>query len=308
MIIRFLLTVFFSGTSFIPAFAQQAGSSADAAETLAQCAQVQPVIQRLLDGASARLEAARQSNSAEALRAAVADVDGALRDVRAQLAPCANVPPAGDAHAGHAMPNVQQAPAAAPGTPAMAPGSTSPAPAAVAPGAKAPASAVDPHAGHGLQAAPAKPTPAVKPAPGAKPRAGTKPPAAPPMDHSKMNMGTATKAATGAKTALGKGAPATPPSVDHSKMDMGTAAKPAPRTKPAPGAKPEAPAATLDHSKMSMGTPDTAAQATDPVCGLKVDPATAPQSKHGGQTYYFCSDQHRELFQKTPAKYLPKGQ
>ena len=88
-------------------------------------------------------------------------------------------------------------------------------------------------------------------------------------------------------------------------MDMGKGAKPAPEK----GAKPAAPATPMDHSKMSMGTPaDSAAQATDPVCGLKVDPATAPQSKHGGQTYRFCSAQHRELFQKNPAKYLPKGQ
>lgn len=85
-------------------------------------------------------------------------------------------------------------------------------------------------------------------------------------------------------------------------MPMGTA----PAAKPAPGTKP-APPQSMDHSKMSMGaTPDTSAQATDPVCGLKIDPATAPHASHQGKTYSFCSQQHRELFQKNPTKYLPK--
>jgi YHS domain-containing protein len=93
--------------------------------------------------------------------------------------------------------------------------------------------------------------------------------------------------------------------VDHSKMDMGTAAKPA----PVKGAKPAPPVAPMDHSKMSMPTAsDASAQASDPVCGLKVNPATAPSTKHQGQTYYFCSEQHQQLFQKNPAKFLPKQQ
>lgn len=46
----------------------------------------------------------------------------------------------------------------------------------------------------------------------------------------------------------------------------------------------------------------------DPVCGLKVDPATAPRATYEGRTYYFCSEQHRDLFLKDPAKYLPKAQ
>lgn len=97
-------------------------------------------------------------------------------------------------------------------------------------------------------------------------------------------------------------APGSP--MDHSKMPMGSA----PAAKPAKGAKPEAPAVPMDHSKMSMGKPaEASAQATDPVCGLKVDPATAPRATHQGQTYSFCSEQHRQLFQKNPAKFLPKG-
>ena len=46
--------------------------------------------------------------------------------------------------------------------------------------------------------------------------------------------------------------------------------------------------------------------AVDPVDGLRVDPSTAPQAAFQGQTYDFCSEQHRELFIKSPAKFLPK--
>jgi len=97
--------------------------------------------------------------------------------------------------------------------------------------------------------------------------------------------------------------PSDPP-MDHSKMPMGSPSA----AKPAKGAKPEALAAPMDHSKMPMGKPaEASAQATDPVCGLKVDPATAPRATHQGHTYSFCSEQHRQLFQKNPAKFLPKG-
>lgn len=56
----------------------------------------------------------------------------------------------------------------------------------------------------------------------------------------------------------------------------------------------------------AAGNPGPAPQAVDPVCGLKVDPTTAPSAGYQGQTYHFCSDQHRQLFQKDAAKYLPK--
>ena len=127
---------------------------------------------------------------------------------------------------------------------------------------------------------------------------GAKPPD-PPMDHSKMPMGTAPAVtpATGGKSAA-------PVPMDHSKMQMGSA----PAAKPAKGAKSQAPTAPMDHSKMPTGTPpEGSAQAVDPVCGLNVDPATAPRATHQGHTYSFCSEQHRQLFQKNPAKFLPKG-
>lgn len=83
----------------------QAGAPAAAA--VAQCAQVQPAIAATLDAAGARLEAARQTNSPAAMRAAIDDLQGALRDVRLRLAPCAalSVAPAADPHAAsHTMP------------------------------------------------------------------------------------------------------------------------------------------------------------------------------------------------------------
>ncbi len=93
----------------------------------AQCSQAQPVVTGLLEDASKRLEAARLTNSAAAMRDAADDVQSALVDVRAQLAPCAQMatsapasaPGAQDAHAGHVMPSTPTpAPAASTARPA----------------------------------------------------------------------------------------------------------------------------------------------------------------------------------------------
>ena len=56
----------------------------------------------------------------------------------------------------------------------------------------------------------------------------------------------------------------------------------------------------------SMGH-DKTAQVTDPVCGMKVDPKTALKSVHAGKTYYFCSKEDKEKFDKNPEAYLKKG-
>jgi Cu+-exporting ATPase len=58
-----------------------------------------------------------------------------------------------------------------------------------------------------------------------------------------------------------------------------------------------------------MGPPAAAtlSSAVDPVCGLKVDPNAAPRADYQGQTYYFCSEQHRQLFSKDSAKYVSKA-
>jgi YHS domain-containing protein len=94
----------------------------------------------------------------------VDDLQGALRQLRAQLAACGGLETAApaDPHAGHAMPSMPQAPAAPAVPPVMKPGPTTPAPSAEAP-SRAPAAA-DPHAGHTM------PKPQMVPvAPGGKP-------------------------------------------------------------------------------------------------------------------------------------------
>lgn len=156
---------------------------------VAECAQAQPRALQTIDVANLRLEAARQSNSPTAMRAAMDEFQAALGSLRAQLAACealqATAP--ADPHAGHVMPaapapqtpNVAQAPAAAPGAAVMSPGSTSPAPAAVAPAASAPGGAADPHAGHVMPGAPqtAAPSRATSPAAAAQPRSAPPTPA-----------------------------------------------------------------------------------------------------------------------------------
>ena len=293
--------------------AQQATGAVQRDAALAECAQVQPAVQQLLDAASTRLEAARQTNDAKELRAAVDVLDAALRDLRAQLAPCKKVD-TGGSHAGHAMPNVQRAPAAAPGTPAMAPGSPTTAPAAVAPAAKPPTGAVDPHAGHTMPAT----TPATKSAPTAPPTTKpapartSKPPATPkpPVDpHAGHTMPAAKTAPSPSNPSAAKpSAPAKPPDphAGHTTASPTPApsnVKPSTST-PAPPAKPPADPHAAHTNPASSGEAPTTA--VDPVCGLKVDPATAPAATHAGQTFHFCSEQHQQLFQKNATKYLPK--
>lgn len=206
-----------------------------------ECAQAHSMAERTIDMTGRRLEAARQANSPAAMRAAIDEMQAALRQLRTEIAPCArlqSVAPA-DPHAAHVMPGTAQAPIAAAGAPVTRPGSTAPVP---APAAAAPAA---------------------------------------PMDHSKMPM------------------------VGNARVGKPEAAT---------GRKPAAPVAPMDHSKMPMGSAavnSTPAAAPlplviDPVCGLKVDPSTAPRASYQGQTYYFCSEQHHQLFLKDSAKYVPK--
>lgn len=45
--------------------------------------------------------------------------------------------------------------------------------------------------------------------------------------------------------------------------------------------------------------------ALDPVCRMDVDPLkAAAQSKHKGETYYFCAVGCKEKFDRDPEKYL----
>ena len=198
---------------------QQSAPPTTAAAEVTTCAQAQMVVDQLLAAAMLRVDAARQTNAATDLRAAVDSVQSTLREVRAQLAPCAK---------------------------AMA---------------------------------------------------------EQPMDHSTMPMGT--------PTAAKPMAPAKPLAapMDHSKMPMATppSAKPKPPVKP-PASPMDHANMPMDHSKMDLAqSPGTTSQAVDPVCGLKVDPASAPKATYEGRAYSFCSERHQQLFQKDPAKYLPKG-
>lgn len=105
--------------------------------------------------------------------------------------------------------------------------------------------------------------------------------------------------------------PAKPPATDpHAGHTSAPPAKPAtakPAAKPASPAKPPAAAdAHAGHGAPAPAAPASRdAKAIDPVCGLRVDPSKATSTTHGGQTYYFCSTRHRELFVKEPAKFLP---
>jgi YHS domain-containing protein len=87
----------------------QAGTAASpSAAQVTDCRQAQPVVTGLLNAALKRLEDARLTNSAAAMRDAADDVQAALVDMRTQLAPCgemqlaSSAPAASDAHAGQA--------------------------------------------------------------------------------------------------------------------------------------------------------------------------------------------------------------
>src|SRR5688572_9541677 len=87
---------------------QTVSAAAPSTAQVIQCRQVQPVITELLNAAVKRLEDARLTNSATAMRDAADDVQAALVDVRTQLAPCAEMQPASAApQTAAAMPNAQ---------------------------------------------------------------------------------------------------------------------------------------------------------------------------------------------------------
>jgi YHS domain-containing protein len=41
-----------------------------------------------------------------------------------------------------------------------------------------------------------------------------------------------------------------------------------------------------------------------PVCQMDVDPATAPKSAYKGKSYYFCMQNHKNIFDATPDKFV----
>jgi P-type Cu+ transporter len=47
----------------------------------------------------------------------------------------------------------------------------------------------------------------------------------------------------------------------------------------------------------------------DPVCGMQVTPAAAAgKSEYKGRTYYFCSAECKQTFDKNPEKYIQQKQ
>ena len=111
-----------------PVFAQHEGHDTSAAVTsgvspqlVSQCVESQQQSLGLVDAANTRLENARQSNSPTEIRAAMADLQRVLLDMRTVLARCTELqqalaapPPA--ATAGHDMSNMPAQPNAAPST------------------------------------------------------------------------------------------------------------------------------------------------------------------------------------------------
>ena len=93
------------------------GVASPSAAQVGECRQAQPVVTELLNAALKRLEEARLTNSAAAMRDAADDVQAALVDMRTQLTPCTVMQasdPAADSQAGHTMPSTPPSASAAP--------------------------------------------------------------------------------------------------------------------------------------------------------------------------------------------------
>jgi YHS domain-containing protein len=65
---------------------------------------------------------------------------------------------------------------------------------------------------------------------------------------------------------------------------------------------------TMDkmHGDMMSGEKKTAAKMTDPVCNMAVDTASAFSAMYKGKTYYFCSEEDKQKFEKNPEQYVGK--
>ncbi len=49
--------------------------------------------------------------------------------------------------------------------------------------------------------------------------------------------------------------------------------------------------------------PETKNKTKCPVCGMDVDVKNELKSEHKGHSYYFCSDDDKKKFQKSPDKF-----
>jgi transcriptional regulator GlxA family with amidase domain len=61
------------------------------------------------------------------------------------------------------------------------------------------------------------------------------------------------------------------------------------------------PASNAVYAKAAVSTD---AHLLCPVCEMEVDPKSAPKSAFKGKNYYFCSDEHKAMFDAAPAKWL----
>jgi YHS domain-containing protein len=260
---------------------QAGAATAPSAAQVTDCRQAQPVITGLLNAALKRLEDARLTNSAAAMRDAADDVQAALVDMRTQLAPCGEMQLASAAQVAPTTPTAQTSPAGAPGMPAPRAGAPASAPAAA-----------DAHAGHAAPAA--QQTPAAR-APAAVP-AGTvtqQRPAAPAAADS--HTGQVMPAAPGSRR----------PSASTARPPAAKPASPAPAASDAHAGRATPPAAS------PSATTGVAASATAPApptsiadlkCTNTVDQRTAPRMLYQGRMYYFCTEASRAEFAKDPAK------
>ena len=202
----------------------QAGTAPSAAQ-ITECRQAQPVITELLNAAVKRLEDARLTNSAAAMRDAADDVQAALVDMRTQFAPCsvmqaaaadprtAPAAPATPAPAAVAAPAPQRGSAAAPARPSASPQRTSP------------SAAADSHADHTTPVAPPSRTP---PASATRPSAPAQP--APPASEAHADHATPPASARPATSTASGGSAATPPTnIAELKCSIAVDPKTAPR-------------------------------------------------------------------------------
>jgi YHS domain-containing protein len=58
-----------------------------------------------------------------------------------------------------------------------------------------------------------------------------------------------------------------------------------------------------DTKKAAPAKEAVAKEVKDPVCGMTVDPKTSEKASYKGKTYYFCSKEDKEAFEKTPDQY-----
>lgn len=49
-------------------------------------------------------------------------------------------------------------------------------------------------------------------------------------------------------------------------------------------------------------------QLVDPICGMRMNPEEAPAvATYNGRSYYFCSDTHKEEFERNPTFWVEKA-